>query len=59
MTMEALMQEHDKLCKKGNFSKSIDDVQKTIDLLTAARDTIASGLSPPTPNRYLAALLAE
>ena len=48
--MEALMQEHDKLCKKGNFSKSIDDVQKTIDLLTAARDTIASGLSPPTLN---------
>lgn len=39
--MEALLSEHNKLSKRGNLSKSLDDVQKTLDLLQSARDTIA------------------
>lgn len=46
LAMDSLLQEHEKLCKRGTLSKSIDDVQKTIDLLVKARDSIASGLSP-------------
>ena len=55
--MEALLAEHDKLRKKGNLSKSIDDVQKTIDLLTTARNSIASGLSNPTLHDSLSSVL--
>ncbi|KAI5208309.1 hypothetical protein AUEXF2481DRAFT_6241 [Aureobasidium subglaciale EXF-2481] len=40
--MEALRLEQDKLDKKGNLSRTIEDVQKTIDLLVAARATIAA-----------------
>ena len=40
--MEALLEEHEKLCRKGNLSKSVEDVQKTIDLLVKARDSIAA-----------------
>lgn len=40
--MESLIEEHEKLCKRGNLSKSLDDVQKTLDLLVKARDSIAS-----------------
>jgi hypothetical protein len=52
--MEALLAEHEKLAKKGNLSKSIDDVQKTIDLLISARDAVAasrfaSSVSFPSP----------
>lgn len=43
--MESLRLEQDKLDKKGNLSKTIDDVQKTIDLLVAARQAIAAGMS--------------
>ena len=43
--MESLMEEHEKLCKKGNLLKSLNDVQKTIDLLVKARETIASSMS--------------
>lgn len=43
--MEPLRLEQDKLDKKGNLSKTIDDVQKTIDLLVAARQAIAAGMS--------------
>ncbi|KAI5194176.1 RMND5A protein [Aureobasidium subglaciale] len=39
--MEALRLEQDKLDKKGNLSRTIEDVQKTIDVLVAARATIA------------------
>ena len=42
--MEALLEEHEKLCNKGNLSKSVEDVQKTIDLLVKARDSIASSM---------------
>ena len=44
--MESLLAEHAKFCKRGSLSKSLDDVQKTIDLLTQARDSIASSESP-------------
>ena len=43
-TMESLQLEQDKLDKKGSLSKTIDDVQKTIDLLVAARQAIAAGV---------------
>ena len=43
--MEALLEEHEKLARKGNLSKSVDDVQKTIDLLVQARESIAVGTS--------------
>ena len=42
--MEPLRLEQDKLDKKGSLSKTIDDVQKTIDLLVAARQAIAAGV---------------
>ena len=40
--MEGLFKEHDKLLTKGNLSKSVEDVQKTIDLLKRARDAVAA-----------------
>ncbi|KAK4690618.1 E3 ubiquitin-protein transferase RMND5, partial [Lecanoromycetidae sp. Uapishka_2] len=40
--METILAEHEKLVKKGNLAKSVDDVQKTIDLLSKARDAIAA-----------------
>ena len=40
--MEAILEEHDKLLRKGTLSKSLEDVQKTIDLLVKARDSIAA-----------------
>lgn len=43
--MEALQAEQANLEKKGNLSKTIDDAQKTIDLLVAAREAIAAGTS--------------
>lgn len=42
--MEALLEEHEKLCRKGNLSKSVEDVQKTIDLLVRARESIAASM---------------
>lgn len=41
--MDSLKTEHEKLQKKGNLNKSINDVQKTIDLLLKARAQIAEG----------------
>ncbi len=41
--MDSLLKELEGLEKKGNLSKSIEDVQKTIDLLVGARNTIAAG----------------
>ncbi|KZF22068.1 putative regulator of gluconeogenesis Rmd5 [Xylona heveae TC161] len=38
--MEALNKEHERLCKKSNLSQSISDIQKTIDTLVTARNTI-------------------
>ena len=42
--MEALLEEHEKLSSKANLSKSVEDVQKTIDLLVKARDSIAASM---------------
>ncbi|KAH0564944.1 hypothetical protein GP486_001664 [Trichoglossum hirsutum] len=38
--MDNLQKENERLSKKSNLSKSIDDVQATIDLLANARDSI-------------------
>lgn len=43
--MDTLKAEHEKLLKKGNLNKSINDVQKTIDLLVKARAQVAEGAS--------------
>ncbi|KAI9882343.1 MAG: ASTRA complex subunit [Watsoniomyces obsoletus] len=43
--MDALLQEHEKLASKSNLSKTIEDVQKTIDLLSTAREYIAANES--------------
>lgn len=42
--MEALILEQEKLAKSGNLSKSLDGVQKTIDLLVKAREAIAASM---------------
>ena len=36
------MQEHEKLERSGNLQKTINDVQRTIDLLVNARNVISS-----------------
>ncbi|KAL8785015.1 MAG: hypothetical protein Q9213_003608 [Squamulea squamosa] len=40
--METLLAEHERLSKSGTLRKSLDDVQKTIDLLVKARERIAA-----------------
>ena len=40
--MEALLAEHERLASKSNLSKSLEDVEKTIELLVNARDTLAA-----------------
>ncbi|KAL8645526.1 MAG: hypothetical protein Q9226_007259 [Calogaya cf. arnoldii] len=40
--MEALIAEHERLSKSGTLRKSLDDVQKTIDLLVKVRERIAA-----------------
>ena len=42
-TMERVWQEQRKLSKEGNLSKSVNDIQKTINLLLSARSSVASG----------------
>jgi E3 ubiquitin-protein transferase RMND5 len=42
--MDLIHKEHDRLWKRTKSSKSIDDVQATIDLLQEARNTIAAGM---------------
>lgn len=45
--MEGLLEENEKLSAKYNLAKSVEDVQKTINLLTKARDDmVASTFSP-------------
>jgi len=41
--MEALLAEQANLESKGSLKKTVDDVQKMIDLLTNARESIAAG----------------
>ena len=45
--MDSLSQEQEKLSVKGSLSKSVGDVQKIIDLLLEARNSIASSTSFP------------
>ena len=42
--MEQLLQEQERLEKKGNLGKAVNDVQKTIDLLVNARDSISASM---------------
>lgn len=44
--MDSLISEHEKLASAGNLGKSVEDVQKIIDLLTNARDVISSSMIP-------------
>jgi hypothetical protein len=50
--MEAIFEEHEKLSAKHNLARSVEDVQKTIDLLTKARDAIAASRSSPTAHHH-------
>ena len=43
--MDALVKDLSSLETKGNLGKSIEDVQKTIDILVDARNALASGES--------------
>lgn len=40
--MEALLAEQDRMIESGSLGKSVDDIQKTIDLLVSAREAVAS-----------------
>ena len=40
--MQTLMKEQERLASNANLSKSVEDVQKTIDLLVKARESIAA-----------------
>lgn len=40
--MEPLFQDLEKITSRGNLSKSLEDVQKTIDLLSKARETVVA-----------------
>ena len=46
-TMDLLQKEHQRLWKRAQSSKSINDVQATIDLLKEARNNIAKSESDP------------
>jgi hypothetical protein len=48
--MDLLLKEHQRLWKRAQSSKSIDDVQATIDLLKEARNTIAKSESLTGPS---------
>ena len=48
--MEALMKEQEKLAAGANLSKSVEDTQKIIDQLTAARDAIVADPGSATVN---------
>lgn len=41
--MDVLQKEHERLSKRLSSSKTVDEIQKTIDLLQEARNTIAAG----------------
>ncbi|KAL8867945.1 MAG: hypothetical protein Q9174_005327, partial [Haloplaca sp. 1 TL-2023] len=40
--MEPLIEEHERLSKSGTLAKGLEDIQKTIDLLSKAREAIAA-----------------
>ena len=41
--MEAILKEHERLEKKANLGKAVDDVQKIIDQLEAAKAQVLAG----------------
>ena len=43
--MDTLIQEQERLASSANLSKSVEDIQKIIDQLTTARDSIAASKS--------------
>ena len=43
--MEALIKEQQKVASSANLSKSVEDIQNTIDLLVKARESIAASKS--------------
>ncbi|KAL9109150.1 MAG: hypothetical protein Q9187_008199 [Circinaria calcarea] len=46
--MDSLVQDLEKLSRKSNLTKSLQDVQIIIDLLSSARDSIASNSASAT-----------
>jgi hypothetical protein len=50
--MEAILKEHERLEKKANLGKAVDDVQKIIDQLEAAKAQILAGIlqNDPAPH---------
>lgn len=50
--MEALIAEHERLSESGTLSKSLDEIQKTIDLLLKAREAVAASQYPYPFNPY-------
>jgi hypothetical protein len=48
--MEVLQKEHQRLWKRAQSSKTIEDVQSIINLLKEARDKIANGLLTRSPS---------
>jgi hypothetical protein len=40
--MDLLLEEHERLVTKANLGRSVEDVQKTIDLLSKARESITT-----------------
>jgi len=55
--MDLLLEEHERLVTRGNLGRSVDDVQKTIDLLVKARESIATSMqSIPQASTDLEAL---
>ena len=42
--MEAILKEHERLENKANLGKAVDDVQKIIDQLEAAKAQVLAGI---------------
>jgi hypothetical protein len=47
--MEAILKEHERLEKKANLGKAVDDVQKIIDQLEAAKAQVIAGIPRNDP----------
>jgi len=47
--MDGVMEEYEKLAKRDNLSGSLEDIQKTIDVLTKARDSIGESKCGENP----------
>jgi len=47
--MEAILKEHERLEKKAHLGRAVDDVQKIIDQLEAAKAQVLAGMYDPAP----------